>query len=136
MTVSLLLITHPNIGESLLTAAKITFGYLPLKTEAVEIGYHEDPDQLLPQLEKKIIEMDDGDGVLILSDLFGSTPCNTARKLQTNQQSFLVAGLNLPMLMRTLNYPTLNLLELAQKAMSGGKDGIISHAKETAYYSQ
>lgn len=136
MSVSLLLITHPNIGQSLLAAAKITFGHLPLNAEVAEIGYQEDPDLLLSQLEKKIIEIDEGDGVLILSDLFGSTPCNIARKLQNNQQSFLVAGLNLPMLIRTMNYPTLSLLELAQKALSGGKDGIISHAKETAYHNQ
>ncbi len=74
--------------------------------------------------------MNKSQGFLILTDLFGSTPSNIASRLQQFQESDkirIVAGLNLPMLIRVMNYPHLALDELTQKAVSGGKDGVINY---------
>jgi len=62
--------------------------------------------------------------VLVLTDLYGSTPSNIAQKLIAQRNVHVVSGLNLSMLIRILNYPQLPLLELSEKAVSGGKDGI------------
>ena len=72
-----------------------------------------------------IEQLDQGDGVLILTDMYGSTPGNIACALGQNNRVAVVAGLNLPMLVRVLNYPQLDLHTLAEKAESGGRIGIV-----------
>jgi PTS system ascorbate-specific IIA component len=125
MSVNILLITHEDIGNAMLQIAQSTFGELPLPITPVGIAYQDDPDILIPKLTKFIQQSDQGDGVLVLTDMFGSTPCNLARQLSSAGQVKVISGLNLPMLIRILNYPQLPLVELAAKAVSGGKDGVI-----------
>jgi mannose PTS system EIIA component len=83
-----------------------------------------DPDQQLERAQQYLQQLEQGDGVLILTDLYGSTPSNIACKLR-NDKVAVITGLNLPMLIRVLNYPALNLHELAEKATGGGREGII-----------
>ena len=71
-------------------------------------------------------EIDQGDGTLILTDMYGSTPSNIACGASERHDIRIISGLNLPMLIRVLNYPHLNLNELEQKAITGGQDGVIS----------
>jgi len=125
VTISVLLITHEDIGSALLNAASTTLGDLPLATTVVAVNYATNPDNLLDKLQHLMNSIDQGQGFLILTDLFGSTPSNIAANLQKNHNVQVVAGLNLPMLIRVMNYPTLTLPELAQKAFSGGKDGVV-----------
>jgi PTS system mannose-specific IIA component len=125
MSVSILIISHHEVGGALVNAAKNTYGKaLPLVIALVEIQLNTDPDYLLPQLEKRIQEINQGDGVLILTDLFGATPSNIAQRLQ-DEDVRIVSGLNLPMLIRVMNYPHLNLDQLADTALKGGQAGIM-----------
>ena len=69
--------------------------------------------------------MDRGDGVLILADIYGSSHTNAACRLLVPGQVELVSGVNLPMLVRVLNYRHLSMGELVRKAQSGGAQGIV-----------
>src|ERR1043166_4245364 len=113
MTVSVLLVTHEEIGGALLAAVTKTLGELPLPTTVVAVTYDTDPVSLLPRLQQLATNIEHEQGLLILSDLYGSTPCNIAEKLQKNHRIRLVTGLNLPMLIRVMNYPKLSVSELA-----------------------
>lgn len=125
MSVHVLIISHHAIGNAIVSAASTTFGdKLPLPTSAVEIPPDCDPDTTTPKLIELVEKVDQGDGVLILTDLYGSTPCNIAYKILKDHNVEVVTGLNLPMLLRVLNYPDLNLAELGEKAQSGGHEGI------------
>ncbi len=126
MTVSVLIITHGNIGKSLLKAVKSTLGTLPLPARAIAIKGNVDPDTFLPKLRKICQQHDQGDGVLVLTDMFGSTPSNLSQALKDEENIKVVAGLNLPMLIRVMNYPELKLAQLKQKAFSGGRDGVFN----------
>ena len=64
---------------------------------------------------------------MILTDLFGSTPYNIAKVLHQETNIRMVSGLNLPMLIKVMNYPNLSLDELAQKAIKGGREGVIEY---------
>lgn len=130
MTVSIMLITHEEVGNALLSAVTTTLGELPLPTTVVTINYDTDPALLMPRLDLLTQNMDHGAGLLILTDLYGSTPCNIAKQLQTNNRIRIVTGLNLPMLIRVMNYPKLSIAELAEKAYSGGRDGIKTYEEE------
>lgn len=132
MSVSILIISHDEIGTALLNTVKQTFGSeLPLPAATIELNSDADPEILIPKLKTVVKALDQGAGVLILTDLFGSTPSNIAQEIQKYNNVRVITGLNLPMLIRVMNYPHLSLAELSEKARTGGQCGIIEcHSKE------
>ena len=125
MSVGLLLITHDRLGEQLLQTATTMLGLCPLNAESIAVRGDGDPDAVIEVADQMLSRLDEGDGVLLLTDIYGSTPSNIAMRLLDARRATLVAGVNLPMLIRVLNYPRLSLDELAQKALSGGRDGVL-----------
>lgn len=130
MTVGVLLMTHEAVGPALISAARHVMPKLPMGVNAVEIPPESDPDVMRALTAHHARELDHGDGVLVLADLYGATPCNIGLSLaDLGVHLRCVSGLNLPMLLRVLNYPDRPLDELAQIAASGGRGGIfIDHA--------
>ena len=128
MSIGLLIITHNGIGNSLLKTAISIVGHNPLAIEIISVPLNCNPQRQNDKALKIAEKIDSGDGVLILSDLYGSTPYNIARAVNTayKEQSALLSGINLPMLLRVLNYPQLDLKSVTQKALSGGQQGIIN----------
>jgi PTS system ascorbate-specific IIA component len=126
MTIGLLLIPHNRMGDVLLDIATHMLGFCPLATRALAVLPNSDPDILLEEARQQVKELDQDQGVLVLTDIYGSTPSNIAKRLMEGNHVKVVAGVNLPMLVRVLNYPRLSLLELADKALTGGRDGIVA----------
>ncbi len=125
MSAGLIIITHDGIGPALLGTAKLMLQEFSLKTKLLTASRDCEPDELAESALEQIKALDEGDGVLILTDLYGSTPCNIAQNFSETENIRIVTGLNLSMLIRVFNYPLLDLDELAKKAVSGGKDGIL-----------
>ncbi len=126
MNVGLLLITHGNLGEELLHTATAMLGHCPLSAKALAVHMDSDPDQVLQAAIRACRSLDKGEGVLIFTDLYGSTPSNIANRLRDTCKVEVVTGVNIPMLVRALNYPDLNLEQLCIKATSGGRDGVFT----------
>ncbi|MGH8542249.1 MAG: PTS sugar transporter subunit IIA [Gammaproteobacteria bacterium] len=125
MSVGILIIGHANVGESLRDNAVKTFGAQPLPLAVVSIGRDCEPERAHAQASAMIQALDQGDGVLVLTDICGATPCNIATRLLVEGRVKIVTGVNLPMLLRVLNYADLGLERLVDKAISGGRDGIV-----------
>ncbi|MFO1258370.1 MAG: PTS fructose transporter subunit IIA [Gammaproteobacteria bacterium] len=126
MSVGILLVTHSGIGNALLNTAYNTFGNLPLPITQLSVSRDPDPELMVTKAAYLVKKLDSGQGVLIATDMYGSTPSNIAQNLQNLGYPIrIVSGLNLPMLFRILNYPFLSLSELVEKALSGGKEGIV-----------
>ncbi|MEK6749313.1 MAG: PTS fructose transporter subunit IIA [Pseudomonadota bacterium] len=125
MTVGVLIIAHDTVGQSLLDTAVSVIGVCPIMTEILPVNKHSNPERTLREAYEKLARLDEGDGVLVLTDIFGSTPSNIACKLKKAHHIEVIAGLNLPMLVRILNYHTLSLSQLVDKAITGGHDGIV-----------
>ena len=126
MAVGVLLITHSGIGPALKAAATGMLRNLPLSLEAFEVPFESDPDALLPQASAAMRRVDGGDGVLILTDLYGASPSNLADQLsRLGTPARRVSALNLPMLLRVMNYPELPLEELPAVAAAGARNGVI-----------
>lgn len=121
-----MLVTHGNIGAIILQAAIEVLGVCPLTTSTVSVPADCDPGRVLEEAQAAVDSMNNGDGVLILTDMYGATPGNIACRIHNPHDVRVVAGLNLPMLIRALNYPQLSLDELAAKAVSGGLDGVLA----------
>jgi mannose PTS system EIIA component len=126
MSVGLLLITHADIGAVLLTAATRMLGGCPVRTGTLAVWQESECERLRAAALEWVAELDAGDGVLVLTDLFGSTPANIATSLQDSAGVRTLSGVNLPMLVRVLNYPDLPLDALTEKALSGGRDGVMA----------
>ena len=132
MPTPILLITHDGIGEELLkTAAAIQTP--AAEARALPVPFSCDPEQTAARARLLCDEMDRGAGVLILTDLYGATPCNVATRLcasgSASGKRRVVSGVNLPMLLRALNYCDLGIEELAAKAAEGGRGGIVAVAR-------
>ena len=126
MAVGILLVTHPGIGPALIAVATRLLRQLPLTTEAFEISFDADPDALLPAASAALRRVDDGQGVLVLTDLYGATPSNLAAQLaRLGTPVRRVSALNLPMLLRVMNYAELDLDELPAVAAAGARNGVI-----------
>ncbi|WP_018935280.1 PTS sugar transporter subunit IIA [Thioalkalivibrio sp. ALJ24] len=125
MGVGLILITHQNLGDTLLQTAQSMLGTLPEDCESMAMSQIDDPDDIQERARSRMETLDSGSGVLVLTDMFGSTPANVASRVARGHDARVVAGVNLPMLIRVLNYRHLPLSELVNKALSGGHDGIL-----------
>src|SRR3569623_2802670 len=85
-----------------------------------------EPEALGSRGRALVRDLNHCDGVLVLTDMYGSTPSNIAGRL-VDDQVMVVCGVNLPMLARVVNYPRRSLPDLADKAESGGRDGIFPY---------
>ena len=130
MTVGVLVITHGRIGEEMLEQASATLGVCPLETEALPVFPEFNIDEMDIMARVVCLRLNSGDGVLVLTDMYGSTPSNIALRLLDLPNVEVVSGINLPMLIRVMNYATLSLSELRDKAVSGGHDGIVACASD------
>ncbi len=129
MSVGLLLLTHDHLGSVLLDSASQALGRCPLKTEVLGVGADCEPEDLYRRADRMCVGLDEGDGVLVLTDLYGATPSNVAERLvRSRDDRRLVAGVNLPMLIRVFNYPGMGLQGLMDKALSAGRDGVFQVA--------
>ena len=124
MSVGILIISHNGIGASVYGTANFMIKESPLDIKLLSASRESDADDLLETAISLLKELDSGDGVLVLTDLIGSTPSNIARKLFEYANVNIVTGLNLSMMIRVLNYPELGLEQLAEKAYSGAIDGV------------
>lgn len=122
--ISLLLITHGSLGEEMLNTAKYMLGELPLKTDFISILPSDKLDLRLRTAKARVKKLNEGDGVLVLTDIYGATPSNLAHKLRHYKNIAVISGLNLPMLVRILNYPNSSLEMMLQVALQGGRNGI------------
>ena len=123
--VGILIIAHGTLGESLIRCASHVLGAGPSQLMQIGVTVRDDPQQILQQAIEMVNELDQGQGVLVLSDLYGATPSNLACKLLVPGRVEGVAGVNLPMLVRALTYRNDPLRVVVSKAMSGGVEGVV-----------
>lgn len=128
--IGILIVAHGTLGESLIHCASHVMGSRPPQLLQVGVGVRDDPISLLPHAQQMIKELDQGQGVLILSDIYGATPCNIVCKLLEPGRVEGIAGVNLPMLVRALTYRNETLETLVEKALSGGHEGVIHFTEE------
>jgi PTS system ascorbate-specific IIA component len=123
--IGILLVSHGAFGESLIHSASHVLGKRPLYVRQVGVTVHDDPDEILPVAKDLIRFLDQGGGVLVMTDIYGATPSNIASKLLEPGRVEGLAGVNLPMLIRALTYRNEPLETVLAKALSGGTEGVM-----------
>jgi PTS system ascorbate-specific IIA component len=124
----ILVIAHQPLASALEQSARHVFSRDPrcanYRLRALDVEPDADPALLEERARALLAETDDGNGVLVLTDCLGATPANVAARLAQAGKVEVVAGANLPMLLRALCYCESTLIELAEKAIAGGARGI------------
>ncbi len=124
MAVRILIISHEGVGTALLKIARDILGDIAIKVSVCEILHSGEYEAQLQSARRSCAELDCGDGILVLTDLFGSTPSNIASQF-CSRRVRVVAGMNLSMLLKTLHSPQLPLETLAKAAAEGAHRGIL-----------
>lgn len=123
--IGILLVTHGTLGESLVQCVSHVLNKRPPQLAQLGVSGQDDPLDLLPTAQRMLDWVDSGQGVLVLTDIFGATPSNIASKLLKPGHVEGIAGVNLPMLLRSLTYRERDMKLLIQRAISGGCDGVL-----------
>lgn len=123
--IGILIISHGTLGESLIHCASHMLNKRPPRLRQLGVTAQDDPVLLVPQARKLVKELDEGDGVLVLTDMYGGSPSNIAAKLVIPGKVEAVAGVSLPMLIRALTYRDRTLAIMMTKAISGGCEGVL-----------
>jgi PTS system ascorbate-specific IIA component len=129
--IGILIITHGTLGDSLLECANHMLGKTPPQIASLAISSKDDPNTVIPKAIKLVTNVNSGDGVLVLSDMYGATPCNIVTQILQPGVVEGVAGVNLPMLVRVMTYRHEPLLVLVDKALSGGREGVVAFDRES-----
>ncbi|MBU1362630.1 MAG: PTS fructose transporter subunit IIA [Gammaproteobacteria bacterium] len=124
--IGILLITHGSYGEALLQNVSHVLNKRPPQVMQLGLTAQDDPLDMLPTARDMLSLVDTGDGVLILSDIFGASPSNLALKLLERGRVEGLTGVNMPMLLRALSYRDKGMETLLVRARDGGRDGIIN----------
>ena len=123
--IGIVVITHGQLATELVNAAETIVGDLP-QFAAVSIGWHEDVQDARDDIQAAIARVKTGpDGVLLVTDMFGGTPCNLAMTFLAKDAVEVVTGVNLPMLIKAANLRDAGALaDVARQLSDHGRSAI------------
>lgn len=129
--VGILLLTHAPLGQAFKTVMTHIFLGQPLQFEVIDVEMDDNTDVVLAKARKIIKRLDKGQGVLVMTDVTGSTPANCAEALKDMGHVAVVAGVSVPMLLRAITYRDQLLEVVSDAAIMGAKDGAV-HVEQRA----
>ncbi|OJV60289.1 MAG: PTS fructose transporter subunit IIA [Burkholderiales bacterium 68-10] len=128
---AVLLIAHAPLAHALRECALHVFADAGDDIGALDVDAHEPPEQTLARAQALRARWGERP-VLVLTDVLGATPCNVAQRLADGERTQLLAGVNLPMLLRAITYRAEPLAAMAQRALDGGVRGVVAVAPAVA----
>lgn len=120
----MLIISHCDLGKEFLRAAELILGRLEA-TDSIAITQTTESEEILREISKKIAALDQGQGVLVLTDMFGGTPSNLSLSFLNNEMIEVLTGVNLPMIISVAkDRDNLTLNQLGEQAQEAGRRSI------------
>ena len=123
--IGILIVTHGEIGTAMLSSASQILGGAQQQVATLSVWRHDDPDDLVLRARELLEQIDAGEGVLVLTDIFGATPGNVVSRLLEDGRVEGVSGVSLPMLLRVLTSRNGSVTAAVQRALSGGTEGVV-----------
>ncbi|MCE2866042.1 MAG: PTS sugar transporter subunit IIA [Burkholderiaceae bacterium] len=121
--VGILLLTHAPLGQAFIAAATHVFRASPAQVEAIDVIADQNPDEVRALAQAAIARVNDGSGVLVITDVLGGTPANCTLQLCVPGEVEVIAGISLPMLLRAITYRHDTLDIVLEMALAGGQNG-------------
>ena len=122
--VGILLITHAPLGRAFIEAVTHVYKDPPQSLEALDVIADQDTNEVRQLATQAIARLNDGSGVLVLTDMLGATPANCTQSLCVPGEIEVIAGVSLPMLLRAISYRNNPLETLTEMALTGGQKGV------------
>ncbi|MFM7122151.1 MAG: PTS sugar transporter subunit IIA [Fluviibacter sp.] len=130
--VGILLLTHGRLGDALIECAShVLGGQLPAELAVLSAGQDEPVDEVEAKARQLLENLNQGAGVLVLTDLLGATPARVATRLIEPGKVEALSGVSLPMLLRAINYRNRLLPALAKKALLAGTECTVAMTPES-----
>jgi PTS system ascorbate-specific IIA component len=123
--VGILLLTHAPLGQAFIAAVSHVFRGPVDHIEAIDVVADQDTGEVNALACAAIKRLDDGDGVLVVTDIKGGTPCNCTNALADPGHVEVIAGISLPMLLRAITYRRDTLDVVAEMALAGAQNGAV-----------
>lgn len=123
--VGILLLTHAPLGNAFIEAATHVFRMRPERLESIDVRADQDTSEVKQLAKAAITRIDDGTGVLVITDVMGGTPSNCCFQLGEPGHVEVIAGISLPMLLRALTYRNDTLDVVMEMALAGGQSGAV-----------
>ena len=123
--VGILLLTHAPLGQAFIEAATHVFRARPENFEALDVVADQNPAEINVKAKEAIARLDDGSGVLVITDVMGGTPSNCCHQLADPGHVEVIAGVSLPMLLRAITYRNSTLEVTVEMALAGGQSGAV-----------
>jgi len=123
--VGILIMAHAPLATAFITAAKHVFKFTPEHLEAIDVQPDQNTEEVIALAKEAVARLNLGDGVLVLTDVFGGTPANCSQKLDALDHVAVLAGLSMPMLLRALTYRNDTLEVVFEMAQAGAQNGAI-----------
>jgi PTS system ascorbate-specific IIA component len=123
--IGFLLITHEQLGHSLMRCVEHVLGGMPPQLACVAVMPADDPADVEASARKALSQVDKGSGAIVFTDIAGATPYNVACRLVTAGRVEGISGVNLPMLLRGITYREGPLAEVRDKTVAGGISGVV-----------
>jgi len=124
VSVSIVIFTHGQVGPALIEVAEFILGHKLPGIRHIPFVQSKTHTTGRDELKTALLELDEGDGILVLTDLVGASPANLIAELLQDLTAIMVSGVNLAMLLRVCNYRDQSLADLARTAAEGGKRSI------------
>jgi mannose PTS system EIIA component len=121
---SLLIVAHAPLASALMAVARHVYPECSRTAAAVDVAAGAPPEAVQAQIRDALVHLGSAE-VLMLVDVFGATPCNAALAVADSQRMRVVAGVNVPMLWRTLCYAQMPLEDLVNRALAGATQGVM-----------
>lgn len=123
--IGILLLTHAPLGNAFIEAATHVFRARPARMEAIDVTADQDTSEVYRLAKEAIARLDDGSGVLVITDVMGGTPSNCTLRLGDPGHIEIIAGISLPMLLRALTYRNDTIDVVVEMALAGGQSGAV-----------
>lgn len=124
MSVGLVIVTHGKTGASLISEAEFILGQRMENVHFVAFNHSEDSRDEMVKIHNAFTAADQGDGVMVLTDLVGATPSNRVRSLLEHFDAIMVTGVNLAMLVCVYHYRDMPFGALVRKAVECGRKAV------------
>lgn len=127
--IGILVVSHEPLGTALISCTRHIFGRMPVQLAALDVIPDEDPAAAVQSARELMARINDGSGVLVLTDVFGATPSRIAAQLAEPRRVAVIAGVNLPLLVKALTNRKGPVENMADELMSRARDAIVELVK-------
>ena len=131
--VGVLLITHGGTGAALLAAAEHVLGAPQANATAIAVAPADDRAAVLAYARRQVASLDTGDGVIVLTDVYGATPSNIGAGLLEPGRVEGIAGVNLPMLVKALGSRAMPLPQVLVHSLAAGARGLVNMKEDACH---